>query len=254
VATRVQTLAARDDTSAEQIERVLLHDPALASQILRVANSAFYAGLSQVETIRAAILRLGLEQIVELAVLCTQRAQYRSADPVVHDIMERLWQHAMACAFGAKWLAERAGYRDRASEAFMGGLLHDIGKLLIVNVIEDLRRRGEWPGEVPTSLLMDLLSTLHAEQGGRLIERWNLSPTYVQIARDHHREHVEDADVPMLVVRIANRVCSKLGFNLRKDPDVVPAALPEVALLGIGEVMLAELEITLEDGMKKLMG
>lgn len=254
VAARVQTMASRTDVTAEKIEQVVLHDPALVSHILRVANSAFYAGLSSVDSIRTAILRLGLNRIVELSVLCTQKAQYRSADPAVQAIMERLWQHAMACAFGARWLAERGGYRDRAAEAFMGGLLHDIGKLLIIKIIEDLRLRGDPSADVPNSLVGELLDTLHTDQGGRLIECWNLAPGLARIARGHHDEDLDDADITMLLVRVADRVCARLGFSMHPDPELVPAALPEVAALGLSDVLIAEMEIVLEDGMKKLVG
>ena len=61
IATRVQALAASGTATAEQFEMLLSHDPAIASQVLRVANSAFYAGLSSVATIRAAVMRLGLD-------------------------------------------------------------------------------------------------------------------------------------------------------------------------------------------------
>ena len=66
IAARVQSLAASGQATADQFERLLAHDPAIASHVLRVANSAFYAGLSSVATIRAAVLRLGLDQLVSI--------------------------------------------------------------------------------------------------------------------------------------------------------------------------------------------
>jgi HD-like signal output (HDOD) protein len=252
IAARVQALAASGNANAEQFERVLSHDPAIASQVLRVANSAFYSGLSSVATIRAAVLRLGLDQLISLAVACSQKGQFVAHDPQINRLMTQLWQHSVAVAFGSRWLAERAGYRGLAGECFMAGLFHDIGKLLILKVLDDLRRRGEWTSDLPPSLVQELLASLHAEQGARLIKQWNLSPMYADIARSHNDPHSEDINPVHLIVRLVNTACTKLGVNLYKQEGLVLAASAEAAALGLKEVVIAELEIVLEDGIASL--
>jgi putative nucleotidyltransferase with HDIG domain len=243
VAARVQALAASGTASAEQFERLLSQDPAIASQVLRVSNSAFYAGLSSVSTIRAAVLRLGLDQLVSLAVACANKGQFVAKDPQVQRLLTQLWQHSVAVAFGAKWLADRTGYRSQAGECFMAGLFHDIGKL---------RRRGEWPHELPEALVHELLASLHAEQGARLIRQWNLSPLYADVARTHNDLSVEETNPVHLIVRLVNHACTKLGMNLYRQDGVVLAASPEASALGVKDVVLAELEIMLEDGAQTL--
>lgn len=252
VAARVQALAASGTGTAEQFERLLAHDPAIASQVLRVANSAFYAGLSSVATIRAAVLRLGLEQLVSLAVLCAQKGQFTARDPQVSRLMAQLWQHSVAVAFGSRWLAERLGYRGQSGECFMAGLFHDIGKLLILKVLDDLRRRGEWAHELPETLVQELLASLHGEQGARLIRQWNLSPLYAEIARTHGDPAIEDTNPIHLIVRLVNQACTKLGLNLYSQDGIVLAASPEASSLALKEVLIAELEIVLEDGVSQL--
>lgn len=252
IASRVQALAASGTGNAEQFERLLAHDPAIASHVLRVANSAFYAGLSPVSTIRAAVMRLGLEQLVSIAVVCAQKGQFAARDPQVQRLMQQLWQHSVAVAFGARWLADRLGYRSQGGECFMAGLFHDIGKLLILKVLDDLRRRGEWPNEMPATLVQELLAALHGEQGARLIRQWNLSPVYADLAQQHHTPIKDDAMALHLIVRLVNQACTKLGMNLYKQEGIVLTALPEASLLGIKEVLIAELEIMLEDGLAQL--
>lgn len=252
IATRVQALAASGTANAEQFERLLAHDPAIASHVLRVANSAFYAGLSPVSTIRAAVMRLGLDQLVSIAVLCAQKGQFTARDPQVQTLMQQLWQHSVAVAFGSRWLADRLGYRTQAGECFMAGLFHDIGKLLILKVLDDLRRRGEWPTEVPPSLVQELLSALHCEQGARLIRQWNLSAVYADVAEGHHDPVTDDMTALQLIVRLVNQACTKLGINLYRQDGLVLTVLPEAAGLGVKEVLIAELEIMLEDGLAQL--
>jgi len=247
VAARVQLLASRSETTASEMEEVLMLDQTLASQVLRVANSAFYAGLSPVETVRVAVLRLGLDQIVEIAVLCAQKGQFESQTPEIAAILRRLWKHSVCTALGARWLAARSGYRNRAGEAFMAGLFHDIGKLLILRVVDDVRRKGAWTRDLPESLLQELLREQHAEQGARLLSAWNLPQAYVAVARSHHDPEPPQGDPLALIVRLANQTCTKLGLNVYPDPGVVLAASPEAAELGIKDVTIAELEIALED-------
>jgi len=252
IATRVQALAASGTGTSDQFEELLARDPAIASQVLRVANSAFYAGLSSVATIRAAVMRLGLDQLVSLAVVCAQKGQFTGQDPQIQSLMSQLWQHSVAVAFGSRWLAERSGYRSLAGECFMAGLFHDIGKLLILKVLDDLRRRGEWTHELPPSLVQELLTSLHAEQGARLIQQWNLSPLYAEVARLHGSASLEEPNPVHLIVRLVNNACTKLGINLYRQEGITLTASMEAAALGLKEVMIAELEIMLEDGIQTL--
>jgi HD-like signal output (HDOD) protein len=252
IATRVQALAASGTGTSDQFERLLAQDPAIASQVLRVANSAFYTGLSSVDTIGAAVMRLGLDQLVSLAVVCAQKGQFTGHDPQIQQLMSQLWQHSVAVAFGSRWLAERSGYRAMAGECFMAGLFHDIGKLLILKVLDDVRRRGEWTHELSSALVQELLGSLHAEQGARLIQQWNLSPLYSDVARRHGTPAIEDPNPVHLIVRLVNNACTKLGINLHRQDGIALSASMEAAALGLKEVLIAELEIMLEDGMQTL--
>ena len=109
---RLQALVAREDADAKQVEQGLNQDAALAAQVLRVANSPFYGGLSKISTISAAAQRLGMRQVVNIAMLTAQRAAHATSDPVVKFFMKCLWQHSVGCAIGAKWLAEHANCRS----------------------------------------------------------------------------------------------------------------------------------------------
>jgi HD-like signal output (HDOD) protein len=256
IASKLQGLVQQPEASAEQIERLLVRDPGVASQVLKVANSSFYAGLNKVSTIRAAIMRLGLTQVVNIAVLVTQRGAYGSNDRLIAAYMATLWKHAMGCAFGSKWLAEKCGYRELASEAFMAGLFHDIGELLLLKVIEELRkedlREGGGQQPLPDGVVKEVLDAMHTVQGHQLISLWGLPETYGQVARAHHDEEPDAGNMLALIVRLVDRTCSKLGFALDADLGIALTACPETALLGVKEVTLAELEIALEDGLTRV--
>jgi putative nucleotidyltransferase with HDIG domain len=251
VGNELRKLAEDGNCSFAQLERLLLRDQALASQILKVSNSSFYMGLSKVTTVRAAISRLGLEQIVSIALLVAERSIYQSRDALVGGYMAKLWKHALACALGAKWLAAKSGFPELAYEAFMAGLFHDIGKLLLLKVIEDVRKVPDLERAFPESLLIEVLDTMHAEQGYRLVQRWNLPEQYAEIAHTHHQQEPDANNTLSLIVRLVDRACAKIGVAVQHEPSIALTALPETGLLGIKEVTLAELEIALEDAVTR---
>jgi HD-like signal output (HDOD) protein len=250
-ASRLQAAVNDEDADARQIEVVLGQDPALAAQVLRVANSPFYGGLSKISTISAAAQRLGLRQVVNIAMLTAQRAAHASSDEVVKSLMQRLWQHSVGCAIGAKWIAEHANCRELASEAFMAGLLHDVGSLMLLRVLESLRaqRSGQ---QIPESLILEVITALHAEQGAKLIRHWGLPESYADLSAGHHAFEMDTTDTVGMLVRLADHACHKLGISLTPDPSIRLSTLQECNALRVKEIALAELEIAIEDGVAAL--
>ena len=127
------------------------------------------------------------------------------------------------------------------------GLLHDMGKLLILTDTEAVRRAGtlrQMPAEV---LLNEVLDSLHTLYGYALLRHWNLPDHYCRIARDHHLPSPEKDNDLLMMVRLANRTTNSLGVGLRGTEPCILAATPEADHFGLSEIALAELEIKLED-------
>lgn len=248
---RLQATVDDENADAKQVEQVLGQDPALSAQVLRVANSPFYGGLSKISTIGAAAQRLGLKQVVNIAVLTAQRAAHASSDAVVKALMQRLWQHSVGCAIGAKWIAEHTNSRELANEAFMAGLLHDVGSLMLLRVLENLRGKKQGQ-QIPESLILEVITALHADQGARLIRHWALPDSYAEVAASHHAMEVDTTDTVGMLVRLADQTCHKIGMSLTPDSSIRLSTLPECNALRVKEIALAELEIAIEDGIEAL--
>lgn len=250
VAARMQALAQHPDTDIRDIEQAILQDAVLAAQVLRAANSAMFAGLAKLNTIGQAIGRLGIDQVVNLVVLCTQAGEYHARNATIDQSMVMLWRHAMGCALGAKWLAEHCGQRQLAPQAFLGGLFHDIGKLLLLKVFDDLEGRPDSQGRLSSTLVREVLIAQHAEQGARLLTHWNLAECYVGIARDHHAPTLAPDEPLTALVRLADLTCGRLGLSLNPNDTLVLSASPEAALLGVDDATIVELESALEEAMR----
>ncbi len=247
IAMEIQELLNKPDYSVDHVAKLILKDQVLSSQILRIANSAFFAGLKKVSTIREAVMRLGTRQLLNCVVMVTQKNFYRAGNEVIAAHMQNLWRHALGCALGTRWFLEKTGYRDLSQEGFLAGLFHDIGKLFLLNIVDKIHGTGRVDIDMSNAFILEILEGMHPDCGHKLLKQWNLPDAYCSIARDHHKEDFDANDMLLVVVRLVNQGCRKMGLGISNDPSLVLAGLPEAHALGVKEVVLAELEIMLED-------
>ena len=241
-----------DNSSINDISAIIAKDQAMAGQMLKLANSAFFAGLNKVRTIKESIMRLGVRQVYNFLVAGSQKDFYASRDPVIAKHLDILWKHALAVAKGTQWLLRKTGYPEEADEGFLAGLFHDIGKLLLLRVLETIRAEKK---EVSLSdaFILEVLQVMHVEQGYAMMTGWCLPEVYCEVAKRHHEEDIDNAGPLLMAVRIVDRVCAKNGISLNPDPTITPATLPEVMAMSIKEIVLAELEVLIEDTLEQEM-
>jgi HD-like signal output (HDOD) protein len=161
--------------------------------------------------------------------------------------MGKLWRHSGGCAIGASWLARQIGLQDLTHETFIAGLLHDVGKLYVLKVVDDMKASGEIENLPSDTVINEVMQQLHTDQGYSLLLHWNLPGKYCQIARDHHLSDLDGSNFVLLLVRLANQMCHKMGIGLIEDPSIVMLETPEAVQLQLSEVDLARLEVRLED-------
>ena len=219
-ALRIQQEIAKPEPDIRLVERLIVSDQSLTAKVLSVSNSSFYKGLNQVATVRNAIVRLGINEVSNIVMLVTHENNFRSKDPLVHGIMRALWRHSVGCAMGSNWLAKHCGLHGLAHEAFFAGLLHDVGKLLILNVIDELKNSADLDIQPSDALLIEAMDSLHANHGYLLMMRWNLPEKYCDVVRDHHHEQFDSKNMLQILVRLADKACLKLGIAMAKDPDL----------------------------------
>ena len=245
-AVRLQMELVKPEPDLRVIEQVITSDQALSSQVLKIANSAFYRGLVEVGTVRAAIIRLGMREIGRIVLMAASEQHFRSRDRTIALVMKKLWQHSVGCAYGTAWLARRRDCGVEQSQAFFAGLFHDVGKLFVLMVIEQIKRKNK-ALKLTDTLLTEAMNRLHAREGSRLLTQWNMPEHLHVIARDHLAAEIDAQNRLLVLVRMANLVCRKLGIGLAEDGSLLLAATPEANLLGLTGTDLAELEGALED-------
>jgi len=246
-ALRIQKEVAKAEPDSRLIEKLIVSDQSLTGEVLSVSNSSFYKGLTQVATVRDAIIRMGNIEVSNIVSLVALQHNFQSKIPAMHKIMGKLWRHSVGCAIGANWLARQTGFQDLAHETFIAGLLHDVGKLYVLKVVDDMKASGEIENLPPDTVIDELMQQLHTEQGYALMAQWNMPEKYCQVARDHHLAELDGSNFLLVLVRLANQVCHKMGIGLIEDPSIILMETPEAAQLQLSEMDLARLEVRLED-------
>jgi HD-like signal output (HDOD) protein len=249
VAQELHEKMADENSSINDIAAIIVKDQTLAGQMLKLANSAFFAGLNRVRTIRESIMRLGVNQVYNCLVAGSQKNYYLSHDPFIGRYLQVLWKHALATAKGSQWLLRKTGYPELADEGFLSGLFHDIGKLLLLRVIETIRAENQ-DITISEHFVLEVLDSMHVEQGYTLMNEWSIPEVYCSVTKHHHDEELDSSDALLMVVRIVDQVCAKTGVSLKPDPELVTATLPEVHAMSIKEIVLAELEVVIEDALE----
>jgi HD-like signal output (HDOD) protein len=250
IALKLQALLNVKDFTIEQVVGLIIKDQALTSQVLRLANSAFFSGLAKVTTITEAVVRLGAKEIANVAMMASQQTTYNSFTvPELKAHSQLLWKHALGSAIGTRWLTEKTGYKQLAQEAFIAGLLHDIGSLLVLKVLEGILLADPNAKVVSRDLATEIISAMHTDSGYQLMQKWNLPEIYCNVVRDHHKEQPDNNNVLLSLVRLVDNTCTKIGIGCKADPGLMLAATYEAQSMGIKEILLAELEIMIEDAM-----
>ncbi len=185
VVMRVLAMAESPRISAIELSKAM--DQSLAAKVLKVANSAYYGGRGRnISSIHHAIMLVGFEAVKEIILTTSFFHTFHDAQDV--QALQPLWQHSLECALIAKRLAWMYRY-DSLDEAYLSGLTHDIGKLIIQQYFSDQYREIEKKKEAGVEWLeaeKEVLELTHAEIGGKIAERWAFPPNLVEAIGHHH--------------------------------------------------------------------
>lgn len=242
VALKLQRMLSDYDFTVDEVAQVANEDQSLASQMLKMANSPMYMGRTKVATIKEAVIRLGAQQVINIAIAASQASAHASENPALDAYMKELWLHSHGSALGARWLAHNCGMRGIADEIYLAALLHDVGKLYLLKAIERLVKAGVISSMFDDDLIMEIFDAMHVEQGYRLMQHWNFPSMYCDVIRDHHLEEWDPVNKMLAIVRFVNLTCHKVGLGLIKEPDLALQLTLEAEVLDIGELQIAELE------------
>jgi len=220
VASQVLAMSMSDDTNTRSLADLLHHDQAIAAHVLRVANAPLYRPRVPIVSLQQAISRLGLTTLREIVI--TVSMQSRMFNVPSYDTEARaLWQHAVYTAAYAREIARRC--RRNVEGAFLGGLLHDVSKPVLLLALADLQAQLQEP--IPPPVVTAAMDVYHTQVGAVLASTWTLPPEVCESMVYHHDygaapAHPEAAMLTCLADRVAYALvqADSALAHLRHDP------------------------------------
>jgi len=177
------------DVSVPQLAEIVSRDQALASKILKLVNSAFYGYKSEINTVNRAMVILGFRTIRNAA-LAISVFEYVASDEIHRQFnLEKFWRHSLGVASICKVLGKSAGIKQQ-EETFVAGLLHDVGKLIMMKYFQEdfleVCGRAEQEGLRWHEAEDGLLRIGHTALARAVLRSWNFPPNLIEAVQYHH--------------------------------------------------------------------
>lgn len=179
VAAEVMALAQTETTDARKLSVVIHRDQTMASNVLRVANSAAYAAQVPCASLQQAVSRLGLQKITEIVLAVAVRSRVFGGG-ACGELFQELWRHSVLTGFLTKEIARLR--RRNVEIAFLCGLLHDVGSAVLLANVEHLGL----PPSLPLDDVAAAVNEHHTVAGGQLARQWRLPDQIVECIECHH--------------------------------------------------------------------
>lgn len=252
---KVLRLTEGENADPEKLREAIQGDPVLVARILRRLNSSYYALSQKISDLRTAISLLGMREIRNLALTVFVSRFYEGGASHGGYKRENLWAHSVGVAVASRLVARVCG-RTACEEAYIAGLLHDLGLILID---QTLRRHfhkvlDAINEETPTHIVESRILTFdHALLGGFVARRWNFPDAVADAITFHHQPWCYTGPHKDIVhvVAVANYLCSRAGVTSLGVHNVPPPPDEIYTGLGLDQVTLAIIWDELDTALEK---
>ncbi len=231
---RVQEATNDLDISPKDVAQTILRDPAIAVKVLSVANSAAYGFPSRVDSIELAVALLGLRETYSIVL---SAAVLDLFEVTKHFDYREYWEEAMNCAVAARIIGAACGH-EKDPGLFTAGLLHDIGRIALLETVPELYR------QVPSNLCgtelieaeQKTVGITHAEAGYELATNWGLPKDITEPIRHHHHpESAYDMQSRVAIIALAEKWTSTIAMGDVSKTDALRDARELLGLIGMDE-------------------
>ena len=239
-------LAESPNASNRDLVQVVSADPALSARIIRIVNSAFYGVRTPVTSLNTAVSVLGFGAIKNIALAASLTRAFRGMRSAEFD-PRALWTHSVAVGAAAQLIAARTRSVE-ASDAFLAGLMHDIGvivelQLSRIQFLNVLKATERDPALRFRDAELEFLGASHEAYGEALAIAWQFPVNIRQVCGFHHRplESSEDARLITSIVHLADIVAAQAEAGFTRTVETLQPDAAIAAAVGVTDAMLAEI-------------
>ena len=258
VISKVTQLMQNPKVSANEVGQAIASDQALASKILKVVNSSFYGFPSRITTITHAIVILGFNAVRATALSASVFSTFGKSDQETSFDRQGYWKHSVGVGSASKIIAKKLQMKE-VEEAFLAGLMHDIGKVILDQFLHESFEKVLGVVRTKNCLIIDAEKEIlggisHCDIGGWLGKKWNLNEEFIHIIESHHTPSSASNYFKMCsIVHVANAISrimelgcsgdnliSKINPAAWKQLNLPPDSLPQLFKEIAEEVRKAE--------------
>lgn len=242
-----------EEASLVQITDLLKEDLSIVSNLISLSNSAAYSVGKEIQTLDQAVYHLGLNQTQSIVEIISNRSLYANKTMKYPKLLKSIWKHSLACAHVSAITTRRLRHSS-PNELFTMGLLHDIGFLMLLQIISELEASNPSEVVMENNSLLDFLITHHGSFGRALLHRWKLPEQYAYAALYH--EHLDTPETPsteLLVIHFANLLVETMGYGLQETAEAELEELLSIAAktLGLNAEAITEIKTKAAEQVEK---
>lgn len=230
-------------TSMNDLAEIINEDPAITMKVMRISNSALYGGTHEIKDLHVACARLGMRTVANVVNAAANGNLYRVRRKQFRDLMERLWRHAVVTAHCADRIAQLVPKEEHRS-AFVAGLVHDIGKLVLLDTITTRYRGNLGRLRESPELMVKVLDRFHTLVGLHVIQYWKMPPEFAFstffVGRPENVP-VDKWSSLAHVVCLASAMADACGATVGTDDPLVIAGHASIAALGLTDERIQQL-------------
>jgi len=256
VAGRVIRLVSDPGASAEDLNRTIMMDQSLSAKVLKLANSSFYGYARTINTISQAIVVIGFKSLRNIVFAVSIKDVHKR-----FSLTEKmLYEHSIGAAIAAKVIAGATGL-ESGEDAFIAGLLHDIGKTVLHNnyphkfshIMEQVYNDGVPYGEAE----QEAFGFSHADVGALLLKKWNFPEQMIRAVRFHHNTSAlvsrRSAGQKLIAVtNLADALCQRQDAGEGEAAPLDSNAQKSLKFLDITEKQLEKIEAEILAGLQEM--
>jgi putative nucleotidyltransferase with HDIG domain len=228
-----------------ELTELISQDPALTAKVLKVANSAYYGFAQEIDTLDRAVALLGINMLKSLVLSVGVVAALPKARKSGQLDPAGLWLHCVAAAAVIREMAVRMGLPKEDDHLFVVGLLHDVGKIVLLHFFFDLYQEALKQASLHEDLPLymaerEIIGMDHGDVGAMLLGRWKFPPQVIKpiMAHHHHDVSVESDPRDTTMLRLANQLPQLVGLG--RDGNSAPPQVraEDMGLIGFDQADL----------------
>jgi len=207
----IQNAITDQQSTIDDLVEIIEKDAIISIRLISTANSPLYIGQEKIRAVRQAIPRIGLQETQSIVAAIVNKNLYESKLPDYVSLMKKLWLHSLASAYAARTIAQAVGGGLDPEKLFLMGLVHDIGKVMIVKDLGEstLEKNLEISG------LINRMHDIHCNLGGLILHHWKFTKEFIEVTTGHEASRYNAATPKtVLIVNLANHLTRNIGYSV----------------------------------------